>query len=53
MDRHLRERYVLQHDLRSAITHGEFAMHYQPQAKIDGEVFGFEALIRWKHPSLG
>jgi len=53
MDRHLRERYVLQHDLRSAIPHGEFAMHYQPQANIDGVVFGFEALIRWKHPSLG
>jgi len=53
MDRHLRERYVLQHDLRSAIPHGEFAMHYQPQANIDGVVFGFEALIRWKHPRLG
>ena len=27
--------------------------HYQPQAKIDGEVFGFEALVRWQHPEHG
>ena len=23
---------------------------YQPQARISGEVFGFEALVRWQHP---
>ena len=28
-------------------------LHYQPQAKIDGEVFGFEALVRWQHPKHG
>jgi diguanylate cyclase (GGDEF)-like protein len=53
MDKRLRERYALQHDLRSAIAHGELAVHYQPQAKIDGEVFGFEALLRWQHPKHG
>ena len=53
MDRRLRERYALQHDLRSAIAHDELALHYQPQAKIDGEVFGFEALVRWQHPKRG
>jgi diguanylate cyclase (GGDEF)-like protein len=53
MDRRLRERYELQRDMRSAIAHGEFALHYQPQAKIDGEVFGFEALVRWFHPTRG
>jgi diguanylate cyclase (GGDEF)-like protein len=53
MDRHLRERYALQHDLRSAIAHNELALDYQPQAKIDGEVFGFEALLRWHHPKQG
>lgn len=53
MDRHLRERYALQHDLRSAISHGELTLHYQPQAKIGGEVFGLEALLRWQHPKHG
>jgi EAL domain-containing protein (putative c-di-GMP-specific phosphodiesterase class I) len=53
MDKRLRERYALQHELRSAIAHGELALHYQPQAKIDGEVFGFEALLRWQHPKRG
>ena len=53
MDKRLRERYALQHDLRSAIAHGELALHYQPQAKISGEVFAFEALLRWQHPRHG
>ena len=53
MDRRLRERFSLQHDLRSAIAHNEFTLDYQPQAKIEGEVFGFEALLRWHHPQQG
>ena len=53
MDRRLRERYALQHDLRSAVAHGELALYYQPQAKIDVEVFGLEALLRWQHPKHG
>ena len=53
LDRQLRERYALQHDLRLATLRDEFLLHYQPQAKIDGEVFGFEALIRWQHPKRG
>jgi diguanylate cyclase (GGDEF)-like protein len=53
MDRHLRERYSLQHDLRSAIAHDELRLHYQPQATIEGDIFGFEALLRWQHPKYG
>jgi diguanylate cyclase (GGDEF)-like protein/PAS domain S-box-containing protein len=53
MDRRLRERRVLQHDLRSAITRGDLTLYYQPQATIKGEVNGFEALIRWTHPTRG
>jgi len=44
----------LQHDLRGAIERGEFALHYQP--KVDGRsgrAHGVEALLRWKHPTLG
>jgi diguanylate cyclase (GGDEF)-like protein/PAS domain S-box-containing protein len=52
-DQRLRERRALVHDLRAAIERGELALYYQPQARIDGEVTGFEALIRWKHPTRG
>jgi diguanylate cyclase (GGDEF)-like protein/PAS domain S-box-containing protein len=53
MDAMLRERRALLHDLRSAISSNEFILHYQPQAKIEGEVVGFEALLRWRHPTRG
>jgi diguanylate cyclase (GGDEF)-like protein/PAS domain S-box-containing protein len=53
MDQRLRERRALQHELRSAIGRGELTLHYQPQARIDGKVFGFEALVRWQHPQRG
>jgi diguanylate cyclase (GGDEF)-like protein/PAS domain S-box-containing protein len=53
MDRQLRERQALQQDLRLAIGAGQIAIHYQPQARIDGEIIGFEALVRWKHPKYG
>jgi diguanylate cyclase (GGDEF)-like protein/PAS domain S-box-containing protein len=53
MDRQLRERLALQQDLRSAISTDQMAVHYQPQARIDGEIIGFEALVRWKHPRYG
>ena len=53
MDRHLRERYALQQDLRSAVASGELRLNYQPLAEMDGTVFGFEALVRWHHPRNG
>jgi diguanylate cyclase (GGDEF)-like protein/PAS domain S-box-containing protein len=53
MDMRLGERRALQHDLRSAIERGEIALHYQPQARANGDVFGFEALLRWSHPARG
>jgi len=28
-------------------------VHYQPQARINGEITGFEALVRWVHPTRG
>jgi diguanylate cyclase (GGDEF)-like protein/PAS domain S-box-containing protein len=53
MDKRLRERRVLQQELRTAIERNELTLHYQPQARIDGEIIGFEALIRWQHPQRG
>ena len=53
MDKRLRERRALQHDLRSAIERHELVLHYQPQASIGGEIIGFEALVRWHHPTRG
>ena len=53
MDRKLRERRSLEHDLRSALAAGEISLHYQPQALIAGEIVGFEALIRWAHKQRG
>jgi EAL domain-containing protein (putative c-di-GMP-specific phosphodiesterase class I) len=53
MDAMLRERRALLHDLRSAMPSNELLVHYQPQAKIEGEVIGFEALVRWRHPTRG
>jgi EAL domain-containing protein (putative c-di-GMP-specific phosphodiesterase class I) len=35
------------------VDRNEFRLHYQPLAKIDGEVIGFEALVRWHHPQRG
>jgi diguanylate cyclase (GGDEF)-like protein len=53
MDKRLRERRALQHDLRSAIDRGQLSLHYQPQVRMDGSVIGFEALVRWNHPERG
>ncbi len=53
MDQHLRERRALQVELRSAVDRGELDLHYQPQATIDGVFVGFEALLRWNHPTRG
>jgi diguanylate cyclase (GGDEF)-like protein/PAS domain S-box-containing protein len=51
MDERLRAKRALQHDLRLAVEGKEMQIHYQPQAGIDGEILGFEALLRWRHKS--
>lgn len=54
MDDTIRERRNLARDLRQGIADNELLVHYQPLARAaDGEVCGFEALARWKHPTRG
>jgi diguanylate cyclase (GGDEF)-like protein len=47
-------RRSLEIDLRSALSKGELELYYQPiyDART-GDVSGFEALMRWRHPTLG
>lgn len=43
-----RERLSLEHDLRRAIEHNEFTLHYQPLVRAeDGRPAAIEALLRW------
>jgi hemerythrin-like metal-binding protein len=44
---------AMRDDLAVAISGNELSLHYQPQARIGGEIFGFEALVRWRHRTLG
>jgi diguanylate cyclase (GGDEF)-like protein/PAS domain S-box-containing protein len=53
LDSRLRAGNALFQDLSKALERGELSLHYQPQARRDGEVFGFEALLRWRHPERG
>ena len=44
----------MESDLRLALEKEQFEIYYQPIVEIDkDEVSGFEALIRWNHPTLG
>jgi len=54
MDETIRERRNLARELRQAIIDEDLVVHYQPQARAsDSQVCGFEALVRWQHPTRG
>jgi len=51
----LKDKITLEFDLKQALeTNDQFVLHYQPKINIHTqEVTGFEALIRWQHPTRG
>ncbi|HUP73483.1 MAG TPA: EAL domain-containing protein [Acidimicrobiales bacterium] len=47
-------RLALKHELGQAVRLGQFVLAYQPVIEIDTRaLLGFEALIRWQHPTRG
>lgn len=49
-----KRRLILESALHQALARQEFELHYQPKASIsDGHIVGAEALLRWRHPTLG
>ena len=53
MDRMLHDRRALQADLALAVSRNELQIYYQPQARVTGQIIGFEALLRWDHLRRG
>ncbi len=48
-------RLTLLNDLRAGIPRDELVLHYQPKISLTAgqRVMGFEALVRWEHPTQG
>ncbi len=48
------QRLELEHDLRRAVLSEELRVHYQPIFDlVSSTIVGFEALVRWQHPTQG
>ena len=48
------EKMQLEADLRRALAHDEFVLHFQPKVSCTtGRIYGVEALLRWQHPARG
>ncbi|HET7353390.1 MAG TPA: EAL domain-containing protein [Gaiellaceae bacterium] len=54
LDRAAVERSERIAELREGIARGEFRLDYQAVVDLDrNEITGYEALVRWEHPTLG
>lgn len=54
MDAAVETRMQLELEMREAVMCGGFALHYQPVLRLaDHKIVGFEALMRWPHPTRG
>lgn len=48
------ERFLILEALKLAVQRAEFVLYYQPQVRLtDNAIFAAEALVRWRHPTLG
>jgi len=54
MQNEVDEQLLLEIDLFDALALDQFELHYQPVVRLESEeIIGFEALLRWRHPTLG
>ncbi|HGY9626053.1 putative bifunctional diguanylate cyclase/phosphodiesterase [Pseudomonas putida] len=54
MNTNARQQLQLLQDLRAALQHGQFRLHYQPKFDaVARQPIGAEALLRWEHPQHG
>ncbi len=53
MQKALESRMALENDLRHAIRHHQFELHYQPLVNQERKILGVEVLLRWRHPTRG
>jgi len=44
---------TLEKELTIALTQRQFESHYQPKIGAAGNLVGYEALVRWNHPTRG
>ncbi len=54
MEKRIKSRGGLSDQIDQAFADGQFVAFYQPQVHLEsGQITGFEALARWKHPDRG
>lgn len=54
MEELARDTFVLENELRLALSSGQLRLFYQPKVQLSShEVVGLEALVRWQHPTHG
>ena len=54
MHRKAQERRAFEADLKAALAAGQIEAHYQPLIDVaHNRISGFEALLRWRHPTRG
>lgn len=53
MQKAIQNKLVMEKELKIAIKENQLVLFYQPQVDTNGNLVGFEALVRWNHPKRG